>query len=160
MREKIIGPIIGYKAFNKDFTNRYGMKFEVGKTYNIDGEIKFGVKGNGFHLCSSFEDTFRYFDTEEGFILTEVEANGKIVSYDDEYNGYYDMYAASEIKIIRIIERTEIIEMIKNITYADYRIKKVIDTLYLTDEEINELLPYFEKFLTYNKSYQKILVKH
>lgn len=27
--------IIGYKCFNEDFTNRYGEKFEIGKTYNV-----------------------------------------------------------------------------------------------------------------------------
>ena len=152
-KDKIIGPIIGYKAFNADFTNRYGMKFEVGKLYNSDGEIKFGVKGNGFHFCSCFEDTFRYFDTKQGLILTEVEGSGNIVSYDDEYNGYYDMYASSEIKILRKIERKKIIDMIKKITYADFRIRKVLQTLYLTDEEIEELNPYFEKSI--NKIYSK-----
>ena len=25
--------VVGYKAFNKDLTNRYGKKFEIGKIY-------------------------------------------------------------------------------------------------------------------------------
>ena len=31
--------IKGYKAFNKDMTNMYGKKFEVGKTYSVNGKI-------------------------------------------------------------------------------------------------------------------------
>ena len=42
--------IIGYKALNSDFTNRYGFKFEIGKTYKIYNEVKFGNDGNGFHF--------------------------------------------------------------------------------------------------------------
>ena len=44
-----------YKAFNKDRTNRYGMKFEEGKAYHTDGDIKCGLiyeafNGNGFQV--------------------------------------------------------------------------------------------------------------
>ena len=48
--------------FNDDLTNRYGTKFEVGKTYHANGDIKFGNDGNGFHMCKNIEDTLRYFD--------------------------------------------------------------------------------------------------
>ena len=54
--------VLGYKCFNEDLTNRYGFKFEVGNTYKVDGIIKFGIDGNGFHMCERLEDTLRYFD--------------------------------------------------------------------------------------------------
>ena len=47
--------IKGYKCFNKGLINRYGKKFEVGKIYHQDGDIKFGINGNGFHMCSNLE---------------------------------------------------------------------------------------------------------
>ena len=53
--------IKGYKAFNKDLTNRYGSEFVEGTTYRVEGELKFGNNGNGFHFCKRLEDTLRYF---------------------------------------------------------------------------------------------------
>lgn len=54
--------VLGYKCFNKDLTNSYGTIFEIGQIYTIQGDIKFGTKGNGFHMCKRLEDTLRYFD--------------------------------------------------------------------------------------------------
>ena len=52
----------GYKAFNKDKTNRYGLPFTEGVTYKVGGDISFGNAGNGFHMCTHLSDVFRYFD--------------------------------------------------------------------------------------------------
>ena len=54
--------IRGYKAFNKDMTNRYGVEFKVGSVYEVEGDARFGNDGNGFHFCKRLEDTLRYFD--------------------------------------------------------------------------------------------------
>ena len=48
---KVSKVINGYKAFKSDMTNSYGAKFEEGKSYHIDGDICFGVKGICL-LCS------------------------------------------------------------------------------------------------------------
>ena len=48
----------GYKAFNIDATNRYGKPFTEGETYQVEGEIKFGNDGNGFH--PAFGPTFSH----------------------------------------------------------------------------------------------------
>ena len=53
--------IHGYKAFNKDKTNRYGRLFIDGETYQINEMPSFGNKGVGFHFCKRLEDTLRYF---------------------------------------------------------------------------------------------------
>ena len=42
--------INGYKAFNKDRTNRYGKPFEEGKKYHARGSISFGNSGHGSHM--------------------------------------------------------------------------------------------------------------
>lgn len=125
--------VIGYKGFNKDMTNRYGDKFEVGKIYHADGEISWGNNGNGFHLCSNIEDCFRYVDPDKS-VITEVMGFGKLVQHDDEYYGYYDMYVAENIRIIRTISRKEIINMMLN-TYLERR-ERFIRDYNLTDEEM------------------------
>ena len=139
--------VIGYKAFNKDFTNRYGDKFKIGKIYHADGEIKWGNNGNGFHICTNFEECFRYVDSNN-FILTEVIGFGKLIKYDDEYNGYFDMYVCENMRIIRTISRKEIIEMAK--TLWEDRLYNFIRTFSLTDEEAKEIE-------TVSKDKQKIL---
>lgn len=104
--------ILGYKCFNKDLTNNYGFKFEVGKSYFVDGEIKAGINGNGFHMCKNIEDTFRYYGPMNLDIsVCEVVGSGKRVSFCDKYNGYYDMYSVGKIEILRQLNRNEIIEM-------------------------------------------------
>ncbi len=125
--------VIGYKGFNKDFTNRYGNKFEIGKVYHADGEIKWGNNGNGFHLCTNIEDCFRYVDSDTS-VITEVIGFGKMKEYDDEYYGYYDMYVCENLRIVRVISREEIISMMLH-TYADRR-NRFIRDFNLTEEEL------------------------
>ena len=127
--------IFGYKCFNKDLTNRYGFKFKVGYSYSVDGAIKFGTDGNGFHMCERLEDTLRYFDAMNLDVsICEVVGNGKIVSFSDDYNEYYDMYSVEEISIIRKIGRDEIISMILNVN--ELRIIRFLQLYKLNEEEI------------------------
>lgn len=125
--------VIGYKAFNKDFTNRYGDKFKIGKTYHADGEIKWGNNGNGFHLCKHIEDCFRYVNPNDS-IMTEVIGFGNVKKYDDEYYGYYDMYVCEYLRIIREVSRKEIIDMMLH-TYVERR-ERFIRDFNLTEDEL------------------------
>ncbi len=150
--------IIGYKLFNKDFTNRYGMKFEIGQKYIKEGNVRFGVHGSGFHFCKNFEDTFRYFDSSEGFILAQVIGSGDIVEYNDDYYEFYDMYASSELTIIKIISREEIMEMAKDICNIEYKIRRFIQLFHMTDDEEKQLIkvnPSLEDTINLYKSYKK-----
>ncbi len=105
----------GYKAFNKDSTNRYGQPFTEGETYRVNGEIKFGNDGNGIHMCTSLSDVFRYVNAfEEEVIVAEVTGRGKYDKRDDYYYGYYDMYNFEEITVNKFLSREEIISKMLN----------------------------------------------
>ena len=124
----------GYKAFNKDATNRYGKPFTEGETYIVTGEIKFGNDGNGFHMCTALSDVFRYVNaTEDDVLVAEVTGRGRKVCFDDNYYGYYDMYACEEITIDKFLSREEVIEEMLN--SPSYQVKKFIVTCRLSDEE-------------------------
>ncbi len=131
--KKIDNNVIILVVVLKDFTNRYGDKFEIGKIYHADGEVKWGNKGNGFHLCTNIEDCFRYVDPNN-LLMTEVIGFGKMRKYDDEYYGYYDMYVCEYMRIIREISREEIIDMMLH-TYLDRR-NRFIRDFNLTEEEL------------------------
>ncbi len=133
--------IRGYKVFNKDFTNRYGKKFEVGQTYSADGQVKFAA-AHGIHFCTNLEDVFRYFDAvEDEVTVAEVsteDCGENLVKYDEEYNGYYDMYACKTIKIERVLTREEIFEMIMK--KGEISIRKFLATYKLNEEEREKFL--------------------
>ena len=127
--------IKGYKAFNKDLTNRYGSEFVEGTTYRVEGELKFGNNGNGFHFCKRLEDTLRYFPgMEEAIDIAEVTSLEDNAEKYDEYNGYYDLYAARALRIDRILPREEIIEMFLN--KSEERVIRFVSGYKLTPEEI------------------------
>lgn len=124
----------GYKALNKGLINRYGFQYELGKKYVLIGELKWGK--NGFHFCSRPEDTLRYVDSWNDEIdIVEIEGNGDLILYEDEYYGYYDMYCSSEMTLNRIISREEMFNMIIN-SHDEHRVKRLAQSLELTDDEI------------------------
>lgn len=124
----------GYKAFNKNMTNRYGTPFIVGETYHATGEISFGNDGNGFHMCKNLCDVFRYFPCfEEEICVAQVTGTGQIVTYEDDYNGYYDMYAVETITIDALLRREEIIA--KMLADHDGNNCKFLATFGLNDQE-------------------------
>lgn len=52
-------------------------------------------------MCMNLVDVFRYFDCfNENVKVCEVIGNGKIEVYDDEYNGFYNMYSVECIEIV------------------------------------------------------------
>jgi hypothetical protein len=129
--------IEGYKAFHHDMSNNYGMKFEVGKTYHVDGPIKFGVDGNGFHLCTNVEDTFRYVEDDE-VKVAKVIGDGTIADGFDDYNEYYDMYAVSDLTVSRLMIRDEIIEEV--LKGNEFRVCRFISTGFMLNENERQLI--------------------
>ena len=127
--------IKGYKAFDKEQKNRHGKRFEEGMTYNVLGPVKFGNKGNGYHFCGRLEDTLRYVDAMNDDIkIAEVIGSGDIVESYDDYYGYYDMYSASSITIVRFLTREEIIEQF--MCASVYRVERFVQLFRLTEGEI------------------------
>lgn len=149
---------IGYKCFNKDMTNRYGLVFNEGCFYKSDKEPKFGNDGHGFHFCKNLEDTFRYFpaiEDSDSICVCMVRGFGNIKTYDDDYYGYYDMYVADNIEILKKLSREEIFEyvlkcykdrvirFIKTYKLNDYEIE-VLMKKYSNDNSINNVIEYFQ----------------
>ena len=127
--------IKGYKCFNKNLINRYGIPFEVGKTYSASGDISFGNNGNGFHMCLNLEDTLRYFDGFNSEIdICEVIGYGNFVLFEDNYYGYYDMYSVEKIQIIKKLSREEIID--KMLNSIEFRVIRFIQGYKLSPFEL------------------------
>lgn len=98
MSEKIIK---SYKAFNKNMQCR-GFQYEVGKEYNIDGNIE--CCRHGFHACKSPMETWNYYDMLNSR-FAEVEQSGKI----DTIEGI--KICSSHIKIKKEIDLADFINI-------------------------------------------------
>ena len=103
--------ITSYKAFDKNMQCR-GFQYEVGKEYEMDGEIK--CCNRGFHACKSPLEVWNYYDILNSR-YAEVEQSGKI---DAEENT--TKVCSSRIKIKAELKLADIInigvEWLKDIT--------------------------------------------
>ena len=103
--------IIAYKGFDKDFKCR-DFQYEVGKTYEMDGNIK--CCNRGFHACESPMEVFDHYDMLTSR-FAEVEQSGEI---DKENNS--TKICSSRIKIKAELKLADIInlgvEWLKEIT--------------------------------------------
>ena len=108
MNEKVI---TSYKAFDKNMKCR-DFQDEVGKEYEMDGEIK--CCNRGFHACKSPMEVWDYYDMLNSR-YAEVEQSGKI---DEEGNS--TKVCSSHIKIKAELKLADIIkvgvEWLKDIT--------------------------------------------
>ena len=121
MNEKVIK---SYKGFDKDMKCR-DFQYEVGKEYNMDGEIN--CCNRGFHACKSPLEVWDYYDMLKSR-FAEVEQSGKI---DKEENS--TKICSSRIKIKAELKLADIInigvEWLKDIT-SPSKVK--------TDGELND----------------------
>lgn len=141
--------IKGYKCFHANLINRYGQHFELGRLYKADGLIRFGNNGNGFHFCQNMEDTLRYFNAmQENVSICKVLGSGLIDEYYDDYYGYYNMFAAECLEIIKELTREEIIDYALNLSII--RAMRFLSLYKLTEEE---------KILFREKFQQELLVQ-
>lgn len=89
----------GYKVFNPNWTCK-GFKYEVGKTYTMNKEIKCCHKG--FHFCKELKDCFYYYTFNYNNKFAIVEANDKIISDDEE------IFCTNNITIVKELSFTEV----------------------------------------------------
>ena len=108
MSDKVI---TSYKGFNKNMQCR-GFQYEVGKEYEMDGEIK--CCNRGFHACKSPMEVWDYYDILNSR-YAEVEQSGKI---EEEKNS--TKVCSSRIKIKTELKLADFInigvEWLKDIT--------------------------------------------
>ena len=127
-----------YKIFNKGLINKYGTKFELNRDYKIatNKKLSFGNSGYGYHIVTNLEDGYRYFDGfNQELDTTLITTNGNLVKFDDEYYDYYNMYVTDEIRILKVLNREEILDYMLKTNI--YRIIRFISLYKLTDDEIN-----------------------
>ncbi len=105
--------IVAYKAFDENFRCR-DFQYEVGKEYEIKGEIKCCERG--FHACESPMEVFDYYDMFNSR-FAEVEQSGQIDKEDDNKS---TKICSSRIKIKNELKLADIInlgiEWLKDIT--------------------------------------------
>ena len=94
--------IKSYKGFDKDMKCR-GFQYEVGKEYDMDGEIK--CCNRGFHACKSPFEVWDYYDMLNSR-FAEVEQSGKI---DEEEKS--TKVCSSRIKIKAELKLADIINI-------------------------------------------------
>ena len=103
--------ITSYKGFDKNMECR-GFKYEVGKEYEMDGEIK--CCNRGFHACKSPIEVWDYYDMLNSR-FAEVEQSGKIDEKEKSTK-----ICSSRIKIKAELKLADIInigvEWLKDIT--------------------------------------------
>ena len=86
----------GFKGFNEDLTCR-GFQYEIGKTYEHNGEVE--LCRSGFHFCRKLKDVHHFYNLKESRIC-EIVADGKII--DDDKKS-----VCSRMRIVREISREE-----------------------------------------------------
>ena len=101
MKENVIK---SYKGFDNDFCCR-GFQYEVGKEYEIKGEIKCCERG--FHACESPMEVFDYYDMFNSR-FAEVEQSGQIDKEDDNKS---TKICSSRIKIKAELKLADIINI-------------------------------------------------
>ena len=115
--------IVAYKAFDENFRCR-DFQYEVGKEYEIKGEIKRCERG--FHACESPMEVFDYYDMFNSR-FAEVEQSGQIDKEDDNKS---TKICSSRIKIKAELKLADIInigiEWLKDITSSS-KVKADID---------------------------------
>ena len=99
----------GYKGMTRDMTCRE-MKFEIGKTYHVDGKIC--LCENGLHFCERLIDVVDFYKNDGNNRYFEIEADG-IIKTDGKKS------VTSSLTVIREINDIELNRVIYGCGYGD-----------------------------------------
>ena len=94
----------GYKVFNGDWSC-LSFKFEVGKTYTHEGELR--VCNSGFHFCEKAIDCFDYYNFDPDNKVAEVIAHGDI-----QVEG--NKSCTDKIEIVREVSWPELLDLVNS----------------------------------------------
>ena len=108
--------VIGYKGFDSKLRGM-GMQFEVGKTFEVDGDPK--TVRNVMHFCTEPFGVFDYYPRRCGNRYCIVEALGQI-STDNNLN---TRASTNKMRIIEEISEDEMVRIQKE--YRDSLDKKI-----------------------------------
>ena len=107
--------MIGYKALNADMTSEYGnMTYELGKWYQIEGELK--MCENGFHFCNTLEETLRFYPLK-GSRFFKVEADGEIITSSEKN-------VAEKIKLVEEVQITD--EILNTLVNSKWYVRSTV----------------------------------
>jgi hypothetical protein len=95
--------MIGYKAFKSDMTCYGGFQYEIGKSYEMDGEIE--ICKRGFHFCENITGCFHYYDKANSR-FAKIEAYGKVIKSNRDTK-----CVTNKIRILEEISQDEVIRM-------------------------------------------------
>ena len=93
---------------NEDMTCR-DMKFEVGKTYHVNGKIQ--MCKNGLHFCQNLKNVFDYYDRDNSRVF-EVETDKQVFTDGGKS-------VTSELRILRELTKVEINRNLYGNGYGD-----------------------------------------
>lgn len=96
----------GYKGFDKNMTGFNNYKYEVGKSYKMDGNIQ--VCNRGFHFCIKPENVLSFYNNKD-CLYSHIFAFGKVSS---DYQTF--KYAASNIIILDVMNYEDFNKIIEN----------------------------------------------
>ncbi len=114
------------------------MEFKEGNVYISNPNIVPGMYNHssmkGFHMSEELSNVFRFFDiSKEGIEIAQVTGFGECRYFEDEYNGYYDMYVCQNIKINKFLTREEYIDIILH--ESEIEVMKFIKTFPMNSKE-------------------------
>ncbi len=98
----------GYKVFDPDWTCR-GFQYEVGQTYEMDGEPK--CCDRGFHFCTKAADCFNFYSFDPENKVAEVEAFGEIDVQSEDENS---KCCTNKIHIVRELTWYEVLDLVNS----------------------------------------------
>lgn len=142
--------IKGFKAFLPGLrvSMNDNMALKIGMTYHVAGKIQ--LNHNGFHYCKRLEDTLCFITKyNAGVEICEVVGSGNVIEAEMDYYGYYDIYVASDITIVKKLSRLEILTM--------YR--ELIENVYYYDQQIARFLHYYPNLTEQDYQYMKAYPK-